>query len=76
MRKVAPQHRKATETSRLQWALYATCAIATLAATVDPTWPKWQAVLMGLGLGVSIATAVRDGWWRRQLDQHQGGGRG
>lgn len=67
-----PQHRAATLTSRLQWLLYATCAAVTAGATTDPTWPKWQAVLMAAFVGASIATAVRDAWWRRELTQHQG----
>lgn len=64
---LAPQHRSATRTTKLQWAMYATSAALTLAATFDPTWPKWQAVLMGIAVGAAVATAVRDGWWRKNI---------
>jgi len=66
---LAPQHRSATRTSKLQWAMYATSAALTAAATLDSTCPKWQAVLMGIAVGAAVATAVRDGWWRKEIDR-------
>jgi hypothetical protein len=66
-----PQHRESTRTSGRQIVLYTISAVIVLAATVDPTWAKWQAVLMGIGLGSTVATAVRDAWWRKQLGAPQ-----
>lgn len=66
-----PQYRDCTRTSPLQWAFYGACVLVVVAATVDPTWPKWQAVAMAALLGSVVATSLRDRWWRTALSQQE-----
>jgi lipoprotein signal peptidase len=68
--KPPPQYRACTRTDRFSLATYIIAGVVVLISSLDPSWPRWQAVAMAFLLGGGVGTSLRDAWWRKELRRH------